>query len=114
MLTSATTARRHETLYFPDGNIALLASYTHDRYIIFRVHQSVLVATSPVFRDMFSLPTGSSQEMYDGVPAVDMMDSGQDLECLLRVLYHQRLVLKIHSLSLSNLSACCRSNVWTR
>lgn len=100
--------QRHTKLYFTDGNICLsavshasaasqsdsnaemLAAPDHplSAGIFFRVHQSVLSIHSPIFCDMFGLPsTDDTNETYDGVPLVHMPDSAEDLESLLTALY---------------------------
>ncbi|TFY59413.1 hypothetical protein EVG20_g7800 [Dentipellis fragilis] len=81
--------QQHEDIYYPDGNIALVAQWKDppDGHVVFRVHKSVLARSSSVFEDMFSLPAGEAMEMYDGVPLVRMPDSGEDLESLLQYLY---------------------------
>lgn len=75
----------HESLYLKDGNICLAAldSATDDqRWVVFRVHQSILGIHSPVFRDMFSLPAAGNTEQYEGVPLVRMPDSAANVEAL--------------------------------
>jgi len=69
-------------VYLDDGNIVLVAGMT-----CFRVHRSLLAKYSPIFRDMFSLPQPEDQEMYDGVPMVELQDDPDILRALLRVFY---------------------------
>ena len=69
-------------VYLDDGNIVLVAGMT-----CFRVHRSLLAKYSPIFRDMFSLPQPEDQEMYDGVPMVELQDDPDILRALLRVIY---------------------------
>lgn len=73
----------HPDLSFPDGTVILRSENT-----LFRVHQGVLSAHSPVFRDIFSLPQGYlRQNLVDGCPLVTLPDSAQDVEYMLRELY---------------------------
>jgi len=99
--TSLTTtnqpAKRHETLWFSDGNV-ILATTT----LLFRVHKGVLSFQSSVFRDMFTLPTtedpdndanevvGMAPELYEGFPLVTLPEEGKDVEHLLKTIYDPR------------------------
>ena len=75
--------RRHEELYFADGNVALCSAGTGPERVIFRVHQSVLACNSNVFKDMFSLPTVAGvNETFDGVPLILTTDVAKALEGL--------------------------------
>lgn len=99
--------QRHSILYFVDGNVclaagnlSLAASNSSGQAVtpgqepeklaehtgtVFRVHQTVLSLHSPIFKDTFALrsPQGAN-ETYDGVPLVQMPDSADDLESLLK------------------------------
>lgn len=94
---------KHSSLYLADGNICLAAPQTqtienHDtdtlRWIVFRVHQTMLSMHSPVFADMLALqPTVQAGNMdtdidkFEGVSLVRMPDSAEDLEAMLKALY---------------------------
>ncbi|KAI5119035.1 hypothetical protein M0805_001858 [Coniferiporia weirii] len=99
---------RHPTLYFADGNIVLSAlSAPHSKLscavniipeasnlstpntLLFRVHKSLLQENSVVFRDMLELGEASSEldEKYDGVPMVQMPDTAEEVEDILKVFY---------------------------
>lgn len=94
---------RHPTFYFPDGDIILAAptimshcSHTGPHVSpvpeqLFRLHRFMLIHHSPVFADIFTLPTPTestaADELYDGVPIVQMSDRADDLASLLNVLY---------------------------
>lgn len=93
----------HETLYFADGNICLSArpaatrldgdlnaEAQNSKILVFRVHQGVLSLHSPVFKDMlaFPEPQPGTNEVYDGVPLVQMPDSAEALESLINAFYH--------------------------
>ena len=81
--------QKHDSLYFIDGNVVLIAPNSTGIRTVFRVHQSVLAKSSPIFATMFTLPAGDGNEMYDGVPLVQMLDGAEEVESLLKVLYHQ-------------------------
>jgi hypothetical protein len=54
----------------------------------FRVHRSVLVASSPFFKDMFSLPRPSSVVLApDGLPVVHLSEAAEVLNSLISRLY---------------------------
>jgi hypothetical protein len=82
-------AKAHGSLYLFDGNIALVAPHATGKRVVFRVHQSILSKNSPVFETMFTLPAVDANEMYDGVPLVWLPDAAEEVESLLRVLYHE-------------------------
>jgi BTB/POZ domain len=79
----------HDSLYLVDGNVVLIAPHPTGMRTLFRVHQSVLAKSSPIFATMFTLPASAGNEMYDGVPLVQMQDGAEELESLLQVLYHE-------------------------
>jgi hypothetical protein len=58
---------------------------------LFRVHKSILSIASSVFRDMLTVSQSPSQSTVAGaegdLPVVDVQDSTQDLETLLRMIY---------------------------
>lgn len=93
----------HGFLYFADGNICLSARPTaahldgdsnpeteKAKILVFRVHQGVLSLHSPVFKDMlaFPEPQPGTNEVYDGVPLVQMPDTAEALESLLNAFYN--------------------------
>ena len=53
---------------------------------LFQVHKNILSIASPVFRDMLAGPQ-STKEAERAPPIVDVQDSAQDLEILLRMIY---------------------------
>ena len=79
----------HDSLYLVDGNIALVAPHTAGTCTIFRVHQSILAKNSAVFGTMFSLPTADVNDTYEGAPLLQLVDGAEDIESLLRILYHE-------------------------
>jgi hypothetical protein len=74
--------RRHEQLWFDDGNIVLTTEN-----VAFRVHRSLLSRHSQVFKDLFELSQPSPDEQLDGVPVVKLHDSPHELASLLDVIY---------------------------
>ena len=57
---------------------------------LFRVHKNILSIASPVFRDMLAVPQplpGLTEGAEHDLPIVDIYDSAQDLEVLLRMIY---------------------------
>ncbi|KLO13582.1 hypothetical protein SCHPADRAFT_852288 [Schizopora paradoxa] len=87
--------KRHDTLWFSDGNVVLSAveESTGDA-IVFRIHKSSLAKQSKVFESMFKLPQGKNTdggvvEAYGGLklPLVRVPDAAEDVEALLEALY---------------------------
>jgi hypothetical protein len=56
-------------------------------HVDFRVHQSILASSSPVFKDMFSLPQPTNNETVDGLPMVRLTEDGELLRALITMLY---------------------------
>lgn len=57
---------------------------------LFRVHKNILSIASSVFRDMLAVPQSPSEPTKEGecgLPVVDVQDSAEDLEILLRMIY---------------------------
>jgi BTB/POZ domain len=81
------TPVNHKSLYFRDGNIAIVAPCPPSASVVFRVHQSFLSQVSSVFESMFSLNSDATQEMRDGVPVVYMQDPASEVEILIRAIY---------------------------
>ncbi|KAI0295146.1 hypothetical protein B0F90DRAFT_1820632 [Multifurca ochricompacta] len=67
----------------PNADIILLSS----DLARFRVHRSVLVASSPLFSDMFSLPQPPENEAVNGLPIVHLPEDAEVLDSLISVLY---------------------------
>jgi hypothetical protein len=70
-------------LDIPDANIILRSSDQAN----FHVHKSVLVISSPLFKDIFSLPQPPSNELVDGLPVIQLSESSGLLNCLISLLY---------------------------
>jgi hypothetical protein len=59
-------ARRDPDFHCEDGNIVLSAK-DENCTVYFRLHKSILAQNSPVFADMFSIPSPPTVDQYDGV-----------------------------------------------
>ncbi|KIM82681.1 hypothetical protein PILCRDRAFT_70265 [Piloderma croceum F 1598] len=68
--------------WLDDRNIILHAESTQ-----FRVHRSILSASSSVFRDMFSLPQPENENLVDGCPVVHVSDTADNLHHVLKALF---------------------------
>ena len=80
--------RRHDTLYFEDGDIVLSAKDGTDGRVVFRVDKVILSRHSQVFADMFRLPCAPGvNEEYEGAPLVALDDPGDAVEELLGFIY---------------------------
>ncbi|KAF8815150.1 hypothetical protein BYT27DRAFT_7312406 [Phlegmacium glaucopus] len=77
----------HGSLYFGDGNVALLAPKSLTHFIAFRVHRTLISKMSSVFENLFTSPEAET-EVYEGVPLVYLTDDADGLESLLQLLYH--------------------------
>ena len=86
--------QQHHKLYFPDGDIVLSAEKSnHTANVLMRVHTVILGHYSAVFSGLFSLPVSSNaNEMYDGLPVVQMTDTAEDLAKFIETLYDPRYV----------------------
>ncbi|KAH9954184.1 hypothetical protein BC827DRAFT_1098764, partial [Russula dissimulans] len=56
-------------------------------HVRFYVHKSILSMSSPIFRDMFSLPQPADSELVEGLPVVCLAEEAQVLHNLLTMLY---------------------------
>ncbi|TBU47700.1 hypothetical protein BD309DRAFT_951203 [Dichomitus squalens] len=95
---------RHPQLYFPDGDIALLAvkePLSHDgppSFYVFRIHKFLLRHHSETFANMLADANSHTDNVYDGVPLVEMHgDKAEDLAQLLNFIYNpSSMTLKRH------------------
>lgn len=67
----------------PDADIVLRSSDGVD----FHVDLAVLAMASPVFKDMTTLPTPSSQDTKEGLPIILLQDTSTTLELLLQLIH---------------------------
>ncbi|TEB24230.1 hypothetical protein FA13DRAFT_1818078 [Coprinellus micaceus] len=74
--------KRSEEVWFDDGNIVLQAG---DKQ--FKVHRGVLAKHSPIFSDLFQIPHPHDEPTVDGCPIVELHDSPEDVEHVLKALY---------------------------
>ena len=93
----ARSVKRDEELWFPDGNLILVA-----RDVEFRVYQGPLVAHSPIFKDMLSLPQPDethreAQPTGSSCATVHLPDSPEDLRHFLHVFISGRSLRWVHS-----------------
>jgi hypothetical protein len=79
--------KSHESLYFTDGDIVLLSLPKDNFVTAFKVDKVFLLRSSPVFKDMLSLPSPDDIEKYDGVPLVRLQDEAGHLFSFLTALY---------------------------
>ncbi|KDQ59933.1 hypothetical protein JAAARDRAFT_56859 [Jaapia argillacea MUCL 33604] len=77
--------KKHESLWFEDGNVVLVASGT----LAFKIYRGVLIRSSEVFRDMFAIPQPEFMETMDGCPLINVHDSALDLGHLLSALFER-------------------------
>lgn len=86
--TSEHSVRRHPTFYLVTGDVVLSADEGNIKYM-FCVHKTVLGHYSPVFADMFAIPTRVDvNETYEGLPIVHLYDEAADIEHFLKALYN--------------------------
>lgn len=90
-MTDSPQLEHHSSLYLDDGNVCHTSGLpdSPSPRPVFRVHKSLLARHSPVFRDMFALPTdvGGQVDRYECAPLVVIQDSTGDIEALLLALY---------------------------
>ncbi|KAH9856212.1 hypothetical protein C2E23DRAFT_722714 [Lenzites betulinus] len=76
------TVKRDSELWFDDGNLILVTGNVE-----FKVYRGPLIAHSPIFKDMLSLPQPSEpdQSSENACPVIPLHDSADDLRHALRV-----------------------------
>src|SRR6266404_7424714 len=67
----------------PEANIVLRSS----DQVTFRVHKSLLVMSSPLFKDLLSIPQPVYGDHIDGLAVVQLSESAGLLTCLISLLY---------------------------
>lgn len=96
-LPSLSEVKKHETLWFDDGNVVIASED-----MLFRLHRGIVCHHSQVFRDMFSAPhTGESTDVVEDCPVVRVSDSGENLAGFFTLLYDggKECVVILHVLS---------------
>ena len=79
----AIAVKRHDTLWFEDGNVVLVAGGTS-----FRVHTSILSLRSPVFKNMFAQDQPAAERREQDCPLVHVADRPQELGDFLDYIYN--------------------------
>jgi hypothetical protein len=98
-----TTTSPLEALDLPDADLIIRSSDLVD----FRVHMSLLALTSPIFKDLLSLPQPSDSESVDGLPVVQLFEDSELLNSLVSMLYPVPTVIpKSHEKVLYLLATC--------
>ncbi|KAJ7649980.1 hypothetical protein FB45DRAFT_1075879 [Roridomyces roridus] len=95
---------RSSEIWHSDGSVVLQAGCTQ-----FRVHWSVLSLHSSFFRDLQGLPQPPNEPKVDGCPVIEVSDSSEDVETVLKALYDPLFFLQ-QSLSLSVIASHIRLN----
>lgn len=78
---------RHPDFWLRDGSIILSV-----QHVLFKVHQTILAQHSEIFADLFDLPQPDPEfggdDLLEGCRVVQLQDSPDDFEDLLRAIYH--------------------------
>ena len=74
---------RTTDFWFADGNIILLV-----QDVAFKVHRSVMSRKSALFKDLLSLPQPDTEEKFEGLPVVRLLDPSEDIATLLDAIYN--------------------------
>ena len=69
-------------VWFSDGNVVLVTGG-----VMFKVHRGQLARHSEVFQDIFDLAQPGNGIQYDGCDVIQLHDSPEELQYLLRALY---------------------------
>lgn len=87
------TTEQHSSFWYAEGNVILRAQRTAKTKCgtMFKVHKSYIAQRSSVFADMLVVagpaPGDDVQELYEGVPVIDVQDPAEDWADLLSLLY---------------------------
>lgn len=80
----------HETLWYEDGNVIVVAETT-----LFRVHQGILSSQSNVLKGLIVMAEpeeGTPQKPSDACPKITLSDSKEDVQRLIESLYDAKYV----------------------
>ncbi|KAH8096643.1 hypothetical protein BXZ70DRAFT_327974 [Cristinia sonorae] len=74
---------------FDDADLVLRPTSPDSDAVDFHVHRCILAASSPFFRQMFTLPQALSEEIVDEppIPVIEMSETGSTLGALLQFIY---------------------------
>jgi hypothetical protein len=81
--SATATLPADEGMVVHDADIVLRSS----DLVTFRVHKLILASSSQFFKDMFSLPQPSNDEMVDGLPVVSLSEDAEIVRGLITMLY---------------------------
>jgi hypothetical protein len=102
-------ASEHRHSNLPNADVILRSS----DYVDLRVNRSALVASSPLFRDMFSLPQSSDTEVVDGLPLVYFPEDASILNSLISMMYPVPEIPDSDDQVLNLLSTCQKYDMTT-
>lgn len=98
-MENAAVIKQDPDLWFSDGSIIVIAEDTG-----FRVHMSLLSRSSPILRDVFTLPqpvagttSFDGNNVFQDTPVVHVSDSAYDMRCLLHTIYDGRKYVPLFS-----------------
>ena len=106
------TLEKHSAFWFEDGSI-IVSAVSNKRplvTILFKVHKSILSLHSNIFRDLFTVSDDSEkqkqssedekksqvseptiQQLYEGVPVVEVQDKAEDWDTMFKTMYGSAL-----------------------
>ncbi|KAL0947476.1 hypothetical protein HGRIS_013581 [Hohenbuehelia grisea] len=90
---SSVVLRVDRHLWFEDGNLIIAARASKpdpsapDDLLYFKIYREMLGLHSPVFRQMFRLPTPVVEEVIDGVQVAQLPDDAYDVQSFLRFIF---------------------------
>ncbi|KZP19037.1 hypothetical protein FIBSPDRAFT_1045789 [Athelia psychrophila] len=89
-------------VWYDDGNVVLQAQNAQ-----FKIHKSILVHSSAVFRDMLSLPQPPLEDTYvvDGCPVVHLSDSAEEVRYILQAIFQRKYVADEEKIPFAVMSA---------
>lgn len=96
------------SIWYDDGNIVLQAERTQ-----WKVYKGVLAQSSSIFRDMLSFPQPPSDdaELVEGCPVVQLSDSAEEVEFVLRAICHRECVTSCSPLTIGTVAVAERHQI---